>query len=347
MKLSIDAAALCSPNHFGNYTVTKNLIEAIRRGDKENSYTLYSFCRKPGDLELSEGMRYRRILPKKFWLSTRVSLEELFAPKDIFFALNQALPLWTSQRVFSFAHGLSYYFYKDLYPDSYESLKHQLFSMMDRSEQIFVSSKRVKEEMESVFMKMGKVRVIPFGIPSDMLNMTIDREALGKEIEELPKNFFLYAGVDHPIKNIQFLIDAFTILTGSSNFGEYKLVLAGGDFEKYKGIPYVVHMKHLGRNSLKYLYQKAAGYLTASHYESFNFPIIEALSQGCPVVGKESAVIPELEEYVHTTKTVEEFVEEMKVVASGNARKIPKDELKEKFSWENYILRLQKFYLKQ
>ena len=43
----------------------------------------------------------------------------------------------------------------------------------------------------------------------------------------------------------------------------------------------------------------ATALLTASHYESFNFPVLEALSQGCPVIGLKSAIIPEFKPYVN------------------------------------------------
>ena len=55
-------------------------------------------------------------------MKARVSLEELVNEKDIFLALNQASPLFTGSRIISFSHGLSFYFYADFYPDSFESM---------------------------------------------------------------------------------------------------------------------------------------------------------------------------------------------------------------------------------
>lgn len=349
MKISLDSAALCiSDNRFGNYTVTHSLVEAIAKIDKKNKYTLYSFCSKPQDLKLSEHIRFRRLHPKRFWLSVRVSIAEALGSNDIFFALNQAIPLWTSPRIFSFSHGLSYYFFKDLYPDSYNNLKSQLFSMMDRSEYIFVSSSKVKAEMDSIFLKNNKVRVIPFGIPQDMLTKTQDEDALTDRVMDLPPEFFLFVGTDHSIKNTHFLVDAFKIFSEGPRYGDFKLILVGAEFERYtKGLKNIISFKHVSRAELKHLYQKASGYLTSSLYESFNLPVLEALSQGCPVVGKESAIIPELKEYVYTADHVEEFVEAMKTVVSERVRKIPKDEIKARFSWDEYVWKLQEFYTKR
>lgn len=347
MKISLDSAALCTTgNRYGNYTFTRNLIEAIARVDTENRYTLYSFCRKPADLELSQNMHFKRLLPKKFWLSVRVGIAEALASHEVFLALNQAIPLWTSPRIFSFSHGLSYYFFKDLYPDSYNTMKSQLFSMMDRSEHIFVSSEKVKKEMNSIFLKNTKVSVIPFGIPYDMLTKTTDQESLTERVRDLPSKFLLFAGVDHPIKNIQFLVDAFRIFSKSSHHQDYKLILVGSQFERFSRSPDIISLKHVNRAELKYLYQNASGYLTSSLYESFNLPVLEALAQGCGVVGKESAIIPELKDYVYTADHVEEFVEAMRTVVSDKAKKIPKEELKQRFSWDAYVLKLQEFYKK-
>src|SRR3989344_3675248 len=79
MKISVDIAALCNKlQEYGNHTVTRNIVEGIKRIDADNIYSLYSFCKKPQWLTLPENMLHKRILPRKLWLSTRVSLEEFF-----------------------------------------------------------------------------------------------------------------------------------------------------------------------------------------------------------------------------------------------------------------------------
>lgn len=346
MKISVDAAALCDKtNKYGNYVVTRNIAEAIKRQDKKNEYMFYSFCKKPSDLELSNNQRYRRILPRKFWLSSRVSFEEIFNPKDIFLALNQATPLFTKSRIFSLSHGMSFYFFKDLYQDSYETLKDQLFTMISKSENVFVSSRRVKEEIDSIFLKQKKVRIIPYGIPYDMITTSLDSEEISQNVRESAKDFFLYVGMNHPIKNIQFLIDAFKIFSQNRLVKNYKLLLVGADFDylKEQGLN-MKNLKSVNRSELKYLFQKASGYVSASKYESFNFPVLEALSQDCPVVARTSAVIPELQKYTHIADHVEEFVEFMKLCAARKTRKIQKEHLKKEFSWDQYLSKLLTYY---
>ena len=101
---------------------------------------------------------------------------------------------------------------------------------------------------------------------------------------------------------------------------------------------------HLSREKLRTLYRKATGYLTASHYEIFNFPILEALSQKCPVIGLETAIIPELSAYCSIAKNEEEFVQKMNIVASGKAKTPELESIRKAFSWESYVRQLTGLY---
>ncbi len=276
-----------------------------------------------------------------------MGLEEVLNPKNIFLALNQAVPPLSKARMFSFSHGLSYYFFKDLYQGSYEILKDQLFTMMNKSEYVFVSSKKVKKEMDSVFLKTDKIVTLPYGIPYDMLASSYDSESISDRVKNSTGNFFLYIGMNHQIKNVQFIVDAFKIFVDTLHFADYKLILVGSDFEEYKDQhKNIINLKQVNRDELKYLLQRSKAYLSASRYESFNLPILEALSQKCPVVALESAVIPELMSYVMNVKTVEEFVEGMKFCAAGRAKKVNLSRLKEEFSWNRYVEKLLSLFRK-
>ena len=88
MKISLDGGAICTNKdlHFGNYTFTKNLLAGIEQYDRENNYTVYSFCAKPAWLKLNNNIKFKSLKQKALWLSTPVSLEEIYEKKDIFLA---------------------------------------------------------------------------------------------------------------------------------------------------------------------------------------------------------------------------------------------------------------------
>jgi glycosyltransferase involved in cell wall biosynthesis len=325
-NIALDGGGFCidKENAFGNYVFAKSLIQALSLYDAKNIYSIYSFCRKPADLFLSKRWSYKKLLPKRFWMKMRVSLEELMQPKDVFLALNQASPLITRSKIICFSHGLSFHFYPHLYPDSYHNLENQLREMIGRSKTIIVSSRKVREELTSMFATIEKkIIVLPFGIPFDMVSGSRNKFGMTKK-----KNYFLYVGMDHPIKNIEFIKKAFTQFNKEQN-KKHKLYLA---------------TKSTPRAKLKKLYQRATALLTASYYESFNLPVLEALSQNCPVIGLESAVVPELSSYVHKAKNLKEFVYWMKKVVNGQTKKIDMKRLREEFSWKTYVSKLIETY---
>src|SRR4030066_1803612 len=138
MQIGIDVGALCGAR-FGTNIFTQNIIKALMTYDNKNKYFLYSFCDKPKNLILKNNFKYKKLLPKKLWMSFRVSLEEMLNSNDIFLSLNQAVP-YTKARTISFSHGLSFIKYKDYFKSSHSRLKNQLDTMIKRSKYIIVSS---------------------------------------------------------------------------------------------------------------------------------------------------------------------------------------------------------------
>lgn len=336
MNISLDGGGLCAKKNsrFGNYVFSYNFIQALNFYEKRHSYYVYSFCKKPRWFKESNTIRYKELSPHFLWSSVTVSLEENLEKKDIFLSLNQAIPLFTRSKVISFSHGLSYYFFPHYYHNSYAKLKRQLRQMMSKSDYIIVSSERVKSELLKLFPGCKKIIVIPFGVPFDM-----------QEYREMERqNYFLFVGMNHPVKNIEFLIKAFLDFKRKTKFNNYKLYLIG-DLDRYhsaeKGI---FSFSSVSRSKLREFYSLARGYLCASYYESFNFPVLEALSQGCPVVSLRSAIIPELRTYVYLANNIKEFVSKMENIVLNRGKKIRTAQISKTFSWKGYISRISSLF---
>ncbi|MFA5770660.1 MAG: glycosyltransferase [Patescibacteria group bacterium] len=307
MKISVDGGALNPKNHqrYGTAVFSENLVKALQLYDKKNKYFVYTF---------------RNIRPKLFWLKARVSLEELKQKNNFFLALNQASPLYTSGKVISFCHGLSYHYYTEYYSKKdVDRLSQQLEEMIKRSEKIIVSSQKVKQELVSIYRYIEtRVFVSPFGIPFDMKKGEIKKKY----------KYFIFVGMNHPIKNIDFIKQAFNEFKKDKKYYDYKLKIL---------------TKNISRKRLKDFYQHATALLTASHYESFSFPVLEALSQGCPVIGLKSAIIPELKSYVNMARDLDEFIEKMKEIKiKPSVQSI--NQLYEIFNWKNYVYNLVRLY---
>jgi glycosyltransferase involved in cell wall biosynthesis len=330
MKISVDGGALNQKNNqrYGTGVFSDNLVKALKKYDKKNQYQIYSF---------------KNLKPKLFWMKGRVSIEEIKNKNDIFLALNQALPLYVSGKIFSFCHGLSYHFFPELYPkDQVERLNKQLNEMVKRSDKIIVSSKKVKNELTSMYRYIEtNIFVLPFGIPFDML----DKPAFAKATA-VKEKYFLFVANNQPIKNIDFVLEVFKQLRLDKQFEDYKLHFVG-DWKKYENKRQgIVEFKNISRTKLRSLYHNATALLTASYYESFNFSVLEALSQGCPVIGLKSAIIPELKPYVNVVNNLDEFVKKMRKITNTSIYPpiSSQDQLYTQFNWKNYVKNLVKLY---
>lgn len=337
MKVSIDGGALCSPSYkrFGTYTFTASILSALSEYDKSNTYFIYSFCNKPTTLWISSNMFYKILQPKLLWMSVRVALEQMSVKKDVYLALNQAIPLVTRSKIIGFSHGLSFLYFPKLYGYSTIQLKNQLNHMMKKSHVIIVSSVKVRDEMIHNFPhKASIIKVLPFGIPTDFEETTY----------RVRLRNFLFVGTNHQIKNVQFLIDVFEEFRQIKGNEDFQLYLVGpfnSLKKKYKNISVFTKVP---RVKLRTMYQTTTAYVTASLYESYNLPVLEALSQKCPVIGLDSAIIPEFQPYCYVSRNKEDFIESMTSTAKGENDPVDLVSLREKFSWKVYVKNLTAFY---
>lgn len=324
MKIGVDGGALSvDKNHqFGNYTFTINLIEAIRKYDPNNQYTLYTFSKPSPQLSLGKNIRVKIIKPKLFWSKIGMSLAQIDDKNDVFLAINQSLPIITPKKIIGFSHGLSFYFYKDLYPDSWRKMVNQHQLLMRKCQYIIVPSEKVKDELLKIYPEdYKKIKVLLYGSPFDLKS--------SKKVRQNKKcNYFLAVGMNHPIKNFNLLKKIF--IQFQENYKECSTEL-------------IIINKGIKLKQLRFFYQNARALLTTSLYESFNFPILEALSCACPVIGLASAIIPELRPLVLIARNENEFLPLMRQVLAEDI-KINTKKIKKLFSWKNYIRELKKLY---
>jgi alpha-1,3-rhamnosyl/mannosyltransferase len=104
--------------------------------------------------------------------------------------------------------------------------------------------------------------------------------------------YILFFGTIEPRKNLLNLIDAYESLADTVR-ANYSLVIAGRigwncDAEQTRlkvaqaKSHNVVHVGYVSDTDRSILYQEATMFVTASHYEGFGMPILEAMSYGVP-----------------------------------------------------------------
>ncbi len=345
-RIAIDGGGLLANQNerFGNYTVSRELVNALSRLDRQNAYTIYTFADL--NLPLPDNFAIKKLRPKTGWMKLAVPIEELMNPKHIFLAVNQAIPPFTRSKVIAFSHGTAPFLYPDFYPGSGGELRKQTRDILERAEMVIVSSIKVLHSFNDIIVPsqkgLSKIKTLPYGIPKFLLE---------EHRRYKKKKIVLHVSSGHAIKNTPLIIEAFALLSQKAPFRDYKLVLAGVPVSSLATLPAyfkiersIISAPHASENELTKLYNEAGVLVTASYYESFNLPVLEALSQGTQVVGTEGALVPELKGYAHTAAGTATGLASAMVRALSVPKPINVTGLRHKFSWEKYARQIIEFY---
>lgn len=115
------------------------------------------------------------------------------------------------------------------------------------------------------------------------------------------KTFILYIGRPNPHKNLERLIEAFSII--KQDIPTLHLVLAGKEDTLFRhhahrvkrlGIPDVHFTGKVSDGELRWLYEHTAAYIFPSLSEGFGLPGLEAMAHGAPVVSSNATCLPEI-----------------------------------------------------
>jgi len=118
----------------------------------------------------------------------------------------------------------------------------------------------------------------------------------------LPYDYFIYVGNAYPHKNIDQLIKAVKIVAAQNH--KVKLVIVTGRdwfyrrlrllITKLKAQPVVKLKDFTSDEDLRRLYQNSVAFVTASLYEGFGIPILDAFSCRLPVITSNVSSMPEV-----------------------------------------------------
>jgi glycosyltransferase involved in cell wall biosynthesis len=120
----------------------------------------------------------------------------------------------------------------------------------------------------------------------------------------ITKPFILFVGTVEPRKNIVTLVDAYEQLPQKIR-EHYQLVIAGRvgwnceaeiarlEKAKQQGLQ-VLHLGYVDDDAKAELYQKTALFVSASRYEGFGMPVLEAMSYGAPCAVSDIPVFREV-----------------------------------------------------
>ncbi len=194
-------------------------------------------------------------------------------------------------------YDLIYEKYPDCFPQSeVETVLRNKKKLIDRANHIIVISESGKKDLLDIYkVNEKKVSVIYLG---NSLNQ--DPWAANMVTANgIPEEYILYVGNRSSYKNFIFLIrsiqnilhndkDLHVICTGEKFTSEEKRL-----FRELKIADRLIH-KFVSDDELTLLYKNAKIFVFPSLYEGFGIPVLEAMSNGCPVVLSNTSSLPEV-----------------------------------------------------
>ena len=172
-----------------------------------------------------------------------------------------------------------------------------------RSNFITTISQTTKKTLKSRYPDLKK-EILVTPIPPVRIKQTDNFDTNLLSSMGIQKKYILFVGTVEPRKNIQRLIEAYSVLSKTLQ-KEYSLVIAGGKGWKDEAIQKaldhamesgldIVTPGYVTEEQRSILYKEASLFVFASLYEGFGMPLLEAMSFGTPVLASNIPVLKEV-----------------------------------------------------
>lgn len=311
MKIGIDVRYAAKKRRgIGNYIF--NLVSELVNIDNENHYFLYLDKDDGGVLKRASNVTIRK-LPTVNYLIDEQVLFLYFAVKDKLDVLHLSAntgPLFKLgfyKEVLTI-HDVMFLKNDKLIPSIGLSIYQKLGRLYRRLVAPIVSRRAGYVIVNSEFTKQDLLAMVK-GVPEHKVfvthlahNYAVENKK-PKQVNNINKDFILLMGAIEYRKNTQFAIECFLKLIENRKFSG-KLAIVG---MKKEELPIEVQgllqaqkenrveiLGFLEDEELKWLFENACFFIYPSLYEGFGLPLLEAMSNGCPVIASNRTSIPEV-----------------------------------------------------
>lgn len=309
MKIGIDISQIVYEG-TGVARYTKMLIEAILKYDKKNEY-IFFFSSLRGRLPQNIQAKIYRLPPtllEFLWNRAHILPIENFIGKiDVFISSDWTQPPSKAKKI-TIVHDLVYLKYPETLPKSIIDVQKRRLNWVKKEVDLIItdSESTKKDLIELLNIPAEKIKVI---YPAMILPISPIPPI------SLQRPFILTVAKLEPRKNIPRLINAFQ----KANLKDVDLVIVGPKgWPASTGTPGVAdlssealakgewtprgwtkqdNVKFLGfvpDSDLYSLYSKALFFIYPSLYEGFGYPVVEAMSLGCPVATSNTSSLLEI-----------------------------------------------------
>lgn len=245
--------------------------------------------------EESENWKYRVIGPKKLWTRIALPLDLFFhGPRpNVFFTPSHYAPRFSPVPYCMSIMDLSYLKFPELFKksDLYQ-LVNWTRTSVSKASRVFTISLASKDDI-----------IREYKIASDKVHVTYPGlNSLSKVKSRMDRgDYILFVGTLQPRKNIERLVEAFSIV--KSKYPDLSLFVVGKKGwlydqildapKKFNVSESVKFIDFADDSELSEFYKKAKCFVLPSLYEGFGLPVIEAMQNGCPVIISNVSSLPE------------------------------------------------------
>lgn len=188
-------------------------------------------------------------------------------------------------------HCLRFYYHPENYSRGFGAwYRFMIPRLIHRADRVVTVSQTAADQIVDVYPHAkGKVEVVSPGA-SNAFHLRHDQTQTDDLIGEAP--YWVYVGNTAPAKNLRVILNALSELDSS-----HRVVLLGVSQDQYRRMcngeldTRVIPLGHINDTTrVASILRDARGLLSPSVYESFDLPIIEAMSCGCPVIASDIQV---------------------------------------------------------
>ncbi len=346
------------PNRVGSSEFCFQLLSALSKIDNENQYSVFLPADPSSDMPKERGKwKYVVFHSKKLWTLLGLSGKLKSCKLDVFFSPTHYLPLYTASPSVISILDVSYLYFPKLFrkKDLYQLKLWGRYSIGKAKKIITISKSSKNDIIKAYNVSEKKVAVVypgikqvsglpagKAGIKYKILSMSNLKKKFG-----IDKEFMLFVGTLQPRKNIERLIEAFSVIKNKN----LQLVVVGKKGwmyedifnapDKFKVKDKVKFLGFVSDEDLPSFYKNAICFVLPSLYEGFGLPVLEAMKYGCPVLTSNVSSLPEAggdAALYFDPENIEDIAEKIdKVTSSEKLREEMTQkgyEQVKKFSWE-------------